>query len=237
MPHPQSKVSEVRLQNMLKALIFDFDGLILDTEGPVYQSWLELFQSYGCDLPFSTWSVLIGTMDVPYEPFDLLEEQVGHPLDRAALERERWAREDALIADQQLMPGVTDYLSNAIRLDLKLAVASSSSYEWVNGHLSQRRLISYFECIRSSDHVERTKPDPALYLSALSCLGVEAREAIAFEDSPNGILAAKRAGLFCVAVPNQLTSRLPLGEADLEISSLADLPLKELLDIFHGNGR
>jgi putative hydrolase of the HAD superfamily len=78
--------------------------------------------------------------------------------------------------------------------------------------------------------VYRSKPDPELYLNVLDKLGVSNSEAIVFEDSPNGILAARRAGIFTVAVPNQITRRLPLDGADLRLESLADLPLEQLLD-------
>ena len=80
----------------------------------------------------------------------------------------------------------------------------------------------------------RAKPSPTLYLEALDLLGVPAAEAVAFEDSPNGVLAAKAAGVFCVAVPNEVTRDLGLAEAgaDLVLDSLADLPPDELLGRF-----
>jgi len=108
-------------------------------------------------------------------------------------------------------------------------VASSSSRAWFSGHLTRLELSQHFVCIACRDDVPRTKPDPALYLAALAALGVRPEEAIALEDSPNGVLAAKRAGLFCVAVPNLLTRQLPLDHADLQIPSLAAFPLPELL--------
>ena len=124
---------------------------------------------------------------------------------------------------------VHDYLAEAGRLGLHLAVASSSSRAWVHGHLTRLALHQHFFCIKCRDDVSHPKPDPALYQAALEALGVEPQEAIALEDSPNGILAAKRAGLFCVAVPNPLTSQLSLAQADLQVASLADLPLTRLL--------
>lgn len=222
---------------MIRALIFDFDGLILDTEGPIYQSWQELFASFGFQLPFSEWAGNIGTAEEPLDPFDLLEAQLGHPVDRESLEAKRRQRELDLIALQPILPGVRDYIEEAHSMGLKLGLASSSSRQWVTGHLRQRGLLSFFECIRTSDDVELTKPHPALYLSALEGLQVNAKEAIALEDSPNGILAAKRAGIFCVAVPNLLTRHLPLHHADLRLTSLAEMPLRELLSIVEKNGR
>jgi beta-phosphoglucomutase-like phosphatase (HAD superfamily) len=108
-------------------------------------------------------------------------------------------------------------------------VASSSSVGWVDGHLRRLGLRDAFAVVRCAGDVPRVKPDPALYLSVLEATGIPAAEALALEDSPNGVLAAKRAGLACVAVPNPLTARLDLGAADLRLGSLAELPLSELL--------
>ncbi|HZD56255.1 MAG TPA: HAD family hydrolase [Anaerolineales bacterium] len=214
---------------MIRALIFDFDGLILDTEGPIYQSWRELFQKYDCDLRLETWAKIIGVPVGTLDPFTLLEEKLGYPVDRAALSPERRAREDELNARQPVLPGVEAYIAEAKRLGLGLAIASSSSCKWITRHLTRLGLLSHFDCIRASDDVDRAKPDPDLYLSALECLNVEPHQAIALEDSPNGVMAAKRAGLFCVAVPNPLTRELPLDHADLRLDTLAEMPLEELL--------
>jgi HAD superfamily hydrolase (TIGR01509 family) len=219
---------------MIRAIVFDFDGLILDTEGPIYQSWLELYQEHHCHLPFADWVTTIGTMDALFDPFDYLEEQYGRPLDRAAIAPKRLARELSLIETQPVRPGVADYLVVARRLGLKLGVASSSSHRWVSGHLSRLGLLSYFDCLSTQDNVAVTKPDPALYRYALAGLGVRPEQALALEDSPNGILAARRAGMYCVAVPNDLTRHLPLDQADLRLDSLADLPLEDLLARFDG---
>jgi HAD superfamily hydrolase (TIGR01509 family) len=214
---------------MIQGLIFDFDGLILDTEGPVFQSWRELFEEQDCELPFESWAAIIGTNDGLFDPHSLLEGQLGRPPDWEALAPKRRERELALIAGQPILPGVEDYLVGAKRLGLKLGLASSSSCEWLTGHLSRLGLLAYFDCIRGSDHVERTKPDPSLYVAALKCLDLLPHQVIAFEDSPHGIRAAKLAGLFCVAVPNALTRKLPLDHADLILNSLNDLTLAELL--------
>jgi HAD superfamily hydrolase (TIGR01509 family) len=117
---------------------------------------------------------------------------------------------------------------------MRLAVASSSPRSWVGGHLERLGIIDHFDHLRCADDVRQVKPDPELYLAALAALGVAAHEAIALEDSPNGVLAAKRAGLFCVAVPNSLTRQMPLDHADRLVDSLADLPLQDLVDSIRG---
>jgi HAD superfamily hydrolase (TIGR01509 family) len=213
---------------MIKALIFDFDGLILDTEVPEYESWLDLYQSYGCLLPLEKWLECIGTADA-FNPYDELEARLGRSVDRAAVRLQRRARFAELMIDQTILPGVQDYIATAKKLGLKLGVASSSPREWVVGHLSRFGLDLHFDVICCGDEVKATKPDPALYLAALQALELQGHEAIAFEDSPNGILAAKRSGIFCVAIPNGLTRQLSLSHADYQMNSLADLPLEQII--------
>ncbi len=210
-------------------LIFDFDGLILETEGPVYQSWQELYASYGLTLSFEKWVTIIGTHDLLFDAWAELVEQVGRPLNREEIEPKRMQRELELVHTQPVLPGVTDYLTRAKHWGLKVGLASSSSRRWVTGHLDRLGLLGCFDAIRAREDVTRTKPDPELYQSALAGLALQPQEALAFEDSPNGVLAAQRAGIFCVAVPNPLTQYLPLDHADLRLESLASLPLDDLL--------
>lgn len=213
---------------MIRAIVFDFDGLILDTELPEFQSWQAVYQEHGCTLPFTVWAMGIGTIGA-FDPYAYLEEQLGRTVDREIVRVQQRQHCDALIATQVVLPGVQDYLAEARRLGLYLGVASSSSRAWVSGHLTRLALQQHFLCIKCRDDVLHPKPDPALYHAALEALAVRPQEAIALEDSPNGILAAKRAGMFCVAVPNPLTSQLSLAQADLQVASLADLPLARLL--------
>lgn len=214
---------------MIKALIFDFDGLILETERPAYLSWKELYESYGCRLAFEKWQTTIGTIPPPFDPFDLLEKQLGQPVDREALASKRSARELEIIATQSIMPGVQEYLTSAKRLGLKIGLASSSDCDWVTGHLEQRGLLDYFDCLRGWDDVPRTKPDPALYLSALAGLNVRADQAVALEDSSHGVTAAVHAGIYCVAVPTDMTRSMSFDHADLVLDSLSDLSLEDLI--------
>jgi HAD superfamily hydrolase (TIGR01509 family) len=218
----------------IKALIFDFDGLILETETPIFQSWQELYHAHGCEIPMEAWAKIIGASEYEFDPFDELERQLGRPVDREAEAPGRSQREMELILSQAVRPGVQDYLSAAQSKGLPCAIASSSPCDWVEGHLKRLELLDNFVAIKTREDVAHTKPAPDLFLAALASLRVEATEAIVFEDSPNGILAAKRAGLFCVTVPNGLTAGLRLDLADLRLNSLADLPLEDLLKAVEG---
>jgi HAD superfamily hydrolase (TIGR01509 family) len=214
---------------MIKALIFDFDGLILETETPIFQSWQEIYQVYGCELMLEEWLANVGTAEEQFDPFTSLEQRSGQPIDRQQTLIRRQRRELELIEHQRVLPGVREYLESARRLGLRVGLASSSSCDWVVGHLERLGLIGYFDAIAASDDVALTKPDPALYRTAVEWLGVAPREAVAFEDSRNGLIAAKRAGLYCVVIPNALTHRLDLDDADIRLGSLEEMPLAELL--------
>ncbi|MCI0519679.1 MAG: HAD family hydrolase [Chloroflexi bacterium] len=213
----------------IRALIFDFDGLILDTEGAIFQSWQELYQAHGGYMPISAWIGVIGTIANERDHFELLEEQIGRGVDRAALSPQRLQRELDLLETELPRPGVVECLEAARRMGLKLGVASSSPSRWVNGHLNRLGLSGYFGVVRSRDDVRFPKPEPDLYLSAAADLGVSPQEAIAIEDSPIGVTAAQRAGIFCVAVPNSLTAQMDLSHADLHLESLAGVSLEALI--------
>jgi HAD superfamily hydrolase (TIGR01509 family) len=214
---------------VIRAIVFDFDGLILDTEEPVYRSWLEVYEAHGEELPFEKWVQIVGSTTAGFHPQHHLEERLGRPLPKEVLDR-RVDRRTELVLANTLLPGVVDHLDAARERGLRLGVASSSTAEWVRGHLARLGILDRFQCIRCRDDVAHAKPEPDLYLAVLECLGVSAAEAIAVEDSPNGVAAAKRAGIRCVAIPNSITARLDLGEADLMLSSLADVTVAELLE-------
>ena len=214
---------------MIRAIVFDFDGLILDTEEPVYRSWLEVYRAHGEELPFERWVQIVGSTTTGFHPQHHLEERLGRPLPKEVLDR-RVGRRTEMILAQAVLPGVAQHLEAARQMGLKLGVASSSTREWVAGHLARLGIVDRFECMRCRDDVAHAKPEPDLYIAVLECLGVAAAEAIAIEDSPHGVAAAKRAGMRCVAIPNSITARLDLTHADIVLGSLAELTLRDLLD-------
>jgi HAD superfamily hydrolase (TIGR01509 family) len=213
---------------MIRAIVFDFDGLILDTEEPVYRSWLEVYQAHGEELPFERWVQIVGSTTTGFHPQHHLEERLGRALPKEVLDR-RIGRRTELVLAQKLLPGVVSHIDQAKGMGLKVGVASSSTAEWVRGHLARLGILEQFDCLRCRDDVAHAKPEPDLYVAVLDCLGVSASDAFAIEDSPNGVTAAKRAGLRCVAIPNSITAKLDLSGADVLLRSLAEITLADLL--------
>src|SRR5260370_3275039 len=224
-PKPLDLYSALHLASQLiHALIFDFDGLILDTEEPISKSWPEVYAANGVPLPFEQWVKTVGSNNREFHPQHHLEERLGRPLTQEETDR-RISRRVELVLAKPLLPGVAQLARAAEAQGMKVGVASSSSRDWVRGHLERLGILDLFDCLCSRDDVEHVKPEPDLYLAVLACLGVNAYEAVALEDSPNGIRSAKRAGLRCVAVPNPITAALDLSQAAPNLTSLPARPL------------
>jgi len=216
----------------IKALLFDFDGLILDTETTEFLVWQKIYHEYGQEMLPETWGQVVGGYGISnFDGALHLAELVGDGLDPKELHTRYRSESDALILQQPVLPGVVDYLDEACRLGLRLAIASSSPHSWVDTHLTRLGLADRFEAIICRDDVlpGRTKPHPDLFLKALDVLGVTAGEAVVFEDSPNGVNAARAAGIFVVSVPNPITILLKTDGADLTLESLSQIPLQRLL--------
>jgi HAD superfamily hydrolase (TIGR01509 family) len=205
----------------------DFDGTILDTEQPVYQSWSELWEEHGVALARVRWQAVIGT-DGVFDPWAELQREVGGPLD-PVLEVRRRARRDELQAAYAPRAGVLEWLSEADRLGVAVAVASSSPAPWVQGHLDRLNLADRFALLVCRTEVIPPKPDPTSYREACYRLGANPAWSVAVEDSIHGVAAAVTAGLFTVAVPHGLTVDLDLSAADVLVASLDELTLTETL--------
>ena len=210
-----------------RALVFDFDGTLADTESAVLRSWQDVFREHGAELPLEAWYAVIGTQHTTPAMFALLAEHAPG-IDPDALRPKTRARVLKLLEDLGPREGALDYLEAAREQGLKLAVASSSSGAWVNPHLERLGIAGYFDAVLTGD-LHKAKPDPDLYLAAIDALEVTARETIAFEDTPHGVTAAKAAGLTCVAVPNAITESLDFGQADVVLPSFTAKPLDALL--------
>jgi len=215
---------------MLKALIFDFDGLILDTETPEVLVWQSVYKDHGFELPVDEWQKTIGGYGISnFNPAEHLSLLSQGRLDSVSL-RARYRKEaDKIIHASPVLPGVTRMIEQAKENGLQVAIGSSSPHSWVDTHAKRLGIFDYFDHIVCQDDVPpgRTKPNPDIFLKALDQLNVKNDAAVVFEDSPNGVLAARRAGIFVVAVPNPLTAKLGV-TGDLTVSSLADLSLHDL---------
>ncbi|HZO30048.1 MAG TPA: HAD family hydrolase, partial [Chloroflexota bacterium] len=213
----------------IRALIFDFDGTLLDTESPDMLAWQAVFEEHQVSLSLDLWYQNIGRAPGTFDVYAHLEALIERPVVRDHVHGRYRSRFLELLALETLRDGVDRWLADAHALGLDLAIASSSPRSWVTGHLTAFGLLDRFRVIRSRDDVTHTKPAPDLYLSALDGLGLQADEAIAIEDSPNGSVAAKAAGLYVIAVPNPVTRNLRFSRADLVLDSLADLSLADAL--------
>jgi HAD superfamily hydrolase (TIGR01509 family) len=214
----------------VNAVVFDFDGLVLDTETPVYEAWSAAFDAHGCGpLTLEEWSAEVGT-DGVLDLVTMLETRATRQVNIDAMHEARRKHRDALLEHETLMPGVEQWLDDARTAGFAIAIASSSEHEWVHGHLTRLGVRDRFGHLSCRDEIVPGKPAPDVYLRACDALGVEPRDAVAVEDSPNGVIAAKAAGLWCVAVPNRITVALDFAAADLVVTSLATVTLSGALE-------
>lgn len=213
----------------VEALIFDFDGTLVDTEVPDWETWCAVYREHGVELDLARWQIGIGTHG-GFDPCAHLEELLGAAINRQAIEERRWVSHVALCEQQPIQPGALQLLDAADAAGLRIGLASSSSWRWVGRWFHHYDLAHRFACIRTCDGDLRPKPAPDLYLSAAAGLGVAPERCLAFEDSPNGMRAALAAGMRCVVVPTPVTAALDFTGAALRLASLAEVSLPELLD-------
>lgn len=212
----------------IAAVILDFDGLIVDTETPIFEAWLAAYCRRGQAIGLEEWQHALGTHG-GFDPLAHLDALLGGSLDREAVLSEVKLATARACDGQPLLPGVERLLRDARDLGLGRAVASSSSCGWVTGWLERHGIRELLDVVVARDDVTRVKPDPELFLLAARRLGVAPEACLVFEDSPNGMRAALAAGMRCVAVPNALTAPLARPEVDLVVGSLDERRLAQLL--------
>jgi HAD superfamily hydrolase (TIGR01509 family) len=215
------------LRPRLAAVVLDFDGLILDTETPLFEAWQEAYRLHGHELRLADWQHSLGTHG-GFDPVAHLSWLAGAGFEAAAVERQVRERYRTRCDRQPLLPGVADLLAEARSLGLGTAVASSSTRGWVESWIEHHGIRPLFDTVCGRDDVAQVKPAPDLFLLAAERLAVPPARCVVFEDSPNGMRAARAAGMRCVAVPNPLTRELSLPDPDLVVSSAAELPLAEI---------
>ena len=217
---------------MIRALVFDFDGLILDTETPLIDSYHDVHEAHGVPFDRAVFLRSVGHADYAFDPWHGFSPHA----DRAALELQRQTCKSARLLAQKILPGVVALLDAAKETGLRVGLASNSEHEWVEPHLARLGLRERFDFLACREDAPSPKPEPDLYRLVLNHFGLRGIEAIAFEDSHTGSIAAKRANLWCVAAPNPSTAHHDLSHADLRVTSLAEVDLHELMNRF-SNGK
>ncbi|MGV9266900.1 aminotransferase class III-fold pyridoxal phosphate-dependent enzyme [Kitasatospora sp. NPDC003701] len=210
------------------AFFFDFDGTLWDPESEIFRAHAEVFLEFGHRLPVEVWSSLVGT--IGSDLWTRLERATGCTADRRELqERVRW-RQRELLGTLVGRPGVHRVLGAVDALGISRGIVSNSTREWVTRYARQCGLADGWSTIQCADGDRASaKPEPGLYVAALASLGIPAERAVAFEDSPSGVRAAKRAGIRCVAIPNAMTAALDLDEADLRFESFEQIDLPGII--------
>lgn len=212
----------------VRAVVFDFDGLLMDTESTSVQSWRAEWAYHGLELDLDDFWPGHGG-DTSETRYARLGAAVGAGFDQEASHARRMAHRARLHADLDFRPGILDWVTTARELGLQVAIASSSASPWVRGHLERVGAIDLFDHIVTGDEVSTHKPDPAIYELALRRLGVPGEEAVAVEDTAHGVAAAQTAGMFAVAIPNPYVAPAAVAAADLVLGSADQLLLSELL--------
>ncbi len=214
---------------MVTALIFDFDGLILDTESSMFETWREIYAEHGLEIPRVAWAKMLGSSADPDEAYEYLEQHLGAAVNRVELRDRRLTRELAILQDRGTMPGVRPLIEECRAAGISLAIASSSERAWVDEHLQRLDLRGDFTVVVCGDDVRKTKPAPDVYQRALDLLKLPVSQAIALEDSEHGVRAARAAGLFCIAVPNAVTKFATFDEANVLLDTLDGVRLRDVL--------
>lgn len=205
------------------AVFFDFDGVIVDTEWAIYESWRKTFQAHGHDLPLEIYTRCIGTDFSTWSPKTHLEELTGGAFDWHELDQ---TRNEEIMRDLDgsgPIPGICELLAYFSFARIPLAVVSSSSHRWVDGWLEKLHLAAHFATTVCRGDAPRIKPAPDLYLEAARRLGTEPADILVIEDSLNGVKSANAAGMTVWAVPNRVTACLDFSEADRTFGSFGEI--------------
>jgi HAD superfamily hydrolase (TIGR01509 family) len=214
---------------MIRAVIFDFDGLIVDTEWPAYEAWSTIYARYQQVLPLEKWVAAVGTFH-GFNPVQYLNELTGLELEFDRLFAEKENLKAAKCAVAPILPGVEARIAEAKSLGALTGVVSTSDREWVETHLKRVGIYHQFDAVITREDVKKVKPDPEPYQKAAAVFEVNPSACIVFEDSMNGVRAAKAAGMYCVAVPSRVTEFLDFAMADRRVTSLAEFEIARFIE-------
>lgn len=206
-----------------KGIIFDFDGVLVDTEWAIYQSWVHLYAREGQEIPIATYAPCLGAGYSHWNPAFHLEKLTGKTYDWEKETPMRQARLEADLERSGLMPGVKELMDWCSAQGVGMTVASSSSRRWVAGWLEKLGIMDAFDGIFCRTDGYPVKPNPALFYAAQQCLALPKEDCLIIEDSENGTIAAQNAGIPCVAVPNRMTAASDFSRAAYRAESLSHL--------------
>ena len=147
----------------LQGILFDFDGLIVDTETPIFQAWQDMFREHGQELPLEEWGKIVGKSGEETGPMDYFFQAMNKDIDQQAILAEVSRRELEQVVKQKPLPGVEKLIKKAKEYRLKLGIVSSSDQNWVHTHLLRLGLLEYFDHTSCVEEVVEAKPDPSLY--------------------------------------------------------------------------
>ena len=207
-----------------EAVIFDMDGLLVDTETVDYETWRDLYAAHGVELTLPAYCFSAGLYGSWERLYGELAAVCGRSLEELQAHREPRFRE---LVDQQLTPSPerVSLLGELRGHGVKRAIASSSDRDWVAYLVDGIGLRGEFQAIVTGDDVERRKPAPDLYLTAAERLGADPQRCVALEDSSHGIQAARAAGMRVINIPNVVSAHQDLSQADAQVAHFGDVTL------------
>lgn len=218
----------------LEAVVFDFDGLIIDSEWLIFETAYAAFREHGHELTVEAWATIIGTNDRTHPSWwpGLCAAAGVEGFDQADFDAAYQAQDRSGRDDLPALPGVVELVESLSDEGVPIGVASSSSRGWLDRHLTRLGLIDRFGALIGSDLVGGIgKPAPDVYLKACADLGVDPASSVAIEDSAHGVTAAKSAGMTAIAVPSQITRFNDFSHADLVVGSVADLSVERIASV------
>ena len=209
---------------MIQAVIFDMDGVIIDSEPLQSQAWESIIRQYGKEPELNSAGLVHFVGFRIRENWEIIKERYEINEEIEALEEKR-SQIYLMLLRKNMAPmrGFMDLIKTLKDKGLKLAIASSSHRDHVETLLDDLGIREYIDEFVSGDMVKKGKPHPDIYLEAANRLDVEPEKCVALEDSEVGVEAAKNADMKVIAVPNKYTRSMNFSDADLVLESLEDI--------------